>query len=292
MAANLKPIHEALEAGDMHKARELLRPLLKDQPTADTWVLAARAASKREKSIECLRRALEIDPYHNEANRLLMKIEGATPLTEQQERQRRIEQGKQLAKTLPPLKKVRRKRPNWSRRILILVGILALGSSCSLFTLNMIGLVAGPVGVITVLTGGPTPIAEVNGKPLAEVDNAVMLVPASQSKTAQVRDADVLDNGYMHEYTFDALRDETVVVYIQFLSLTANRVSRNVAIVNNRGQNIAGQCERDNILKGDNNVAYTCEVPETGKWSVRVLGRQGESVGAYFIGVEHIQNFY
>ncbi|MBK8027374.1 MAG: hypothetical protein IPK19_39785 [Chloroflexi bacterium] len=294
MADSLGPIRKALEQGDQKKAVELLRPLLAKQPTADLWVLASRAAAGREKSIECLRRALALDPDHAEAQRRL-KLEGGETAAEQA---RQVRQATHVpartpthptAADLPPLKKVK-KRParGRGRRIALLVAFLLLAVSCSLLTLNMVGLVTGPIALVTTLLGGPTPIAEVGGKPLAEVDDAVMRVDPAQSRPAQARAADVLDNGYMHEYTFPASESQTMMIYIQFLSLTANRVSRNVAIVAPGGHNIAGECDRDTILEGDNNITFMCDITRSGAYAVRILGRQDESVGAYFIGVERM----
>jgi len=289
-----QPIKDALEAGDKKTAQSLLLPLLKEKPTADLWVLASKASHSDEQAIDFLRRALTLDPYHNEANRRLFKLEGAKPLAEQKKEQIQ-KQTQELAQAkkeeLPPLKKVRRKRPNWARRILTLLGIFLLGSSCSLLTLNLIGVVSGPITALTIITGGPQPVNEVQGVPIERVEDAPMRVEASQSEPALQRDTDMLDHGYMHEYTFNGTSGRTMVIYVQFLSLTANRVSRNVAIVNPNGQNIVSSCQRDSILQGDNNVAYTCDLNQTGAYAVRVLGRRNESVGAYFIGVEEIEGF-
>jgi len=281
MAANLQPIRDALTAGDKKKAQELLRPLLR-QPTPELWVLASKACATREQAIDCLRRALALDPYHTDANRLLLKLEGARPGGIPEPVKVQINE-----KDLLPLKKVKRKPVNWTRRIMILLGVFLLGSSCSLLTLNMIGVVSGPIGLVIQVTGGPKPVTEVEGVPLAQAgDDAVMAVAAAQSEPAQVRDTDVLDNGYLHEYKFDGVEGDTALIYVQFLSLTANRVSRNVAVVAPGGRNIADDCARDRILQGDNNVTFTCELPRTGEYVIRILGRTNESVGAYFVGVE------
>lgn len=298
MPANLQAIKDALNTGDKKTAQSLLRPLLKDKPTADLWVLAAKAANSNEQAIDFLRRALALDPFHNEANRLLFKLEGAKPLTEQ-EKEHQKEQQKERAlpkvvvkeEDLPPLKKVRRKRPNWGRRLLILLLLLIFSASCTAITLNLVGVITGPVTAITVITGGPQPVTEVNGTPLENVSDAPMRVEASSSESAQTQDTNVLDPGYLHEYNFRATAGESYSIYVQFLSVTANRVSRNVAIVDPHGRNAAPTCQRDQILQGDNNVAYTCSINETGEWRVRILGRRGESVGVYFVGVQKFTDF-
>jgi hypothetical protein len=82
-----------------------------------------------------------------------------------------------------------------------------------------------------------------------------------------------------------------MAVYVQFLSLSANRVSRNVVLLRPNGSNATGGCERGTILQGDNNITLTCVLDTTGTWKIRILGRQGESVGVYFVGVEQMQGF-
>src|SRR4051812_19480811 len=76
----LQPVRVALKAGDKKTAQRLLSPLLKVQPSADTWTLAAMACSNDEKAIYCLRQALELQPQHSAANRMLLKLEGVKPI--------------------------------------------------------------------------------------------------------------------------------------------------------------------------------------------------------------------
>ncbi len=295
MPVDPQPIKAALQAGDKKTAQALLLPLLKASPSADLWVLAAKAANTPEQAIDCLRRALALDPYHNEANRLLFKLEGAKPLAEQQKEQQRQTSAQASAavsaKALPPLKKPKRKPVNWGRRLLILLLLLVFSGSCTAITLNLVGLITGPITAITIVTGGPQPVNEIGGVPLIDLSDAVMRVEPAQIKPALQRDTNVLDPGYVHGYTFQARIGETYAVYIQFLSLTANRVSRNVALVNPNGRKVVAACQSDRILEGDNNIALTCEINATGEWMVRVLGRKDESVGVYFIGVEKFSDF-
>ena len=44
-ADTLQPIRDALKTGDKKTAQALLRPLLKNQPTAEAWYLAAQACT-------------------------------------------------------------------------------------------------------------------------------------------------------------------------------------------------------------------------------------------------------
>ncbi len=288
MPPDLLPIQAALKADNKKTAQVLLRPLLK-QPTADIWVLAAQACESREQAISCLRRALELEPLHTQANRLLFKLEGAKPLTappvESPPSAPTIDEA-----DLPPLKQVKRRRDGGgARRLIIFLGMLLFGSSCSLLTLNLIGVITGPVTVLTQITGGPTPVHEVDGMPIEQVQDAPLIVPAAQSEPIAARDTDVLEPGYLHEYEFEARDGESVAVYVQFLSLGANRVSRNIALVRPNGSDATKRCERGNILQGDNNITLICDIDAGGTWKVRILGRRDESVGAYFVGVERME---
>ncbi len=278
----LQPIRDAINAGDKKTAQVLLKPVLKDQPSADAWVLAAQACATEEKAIYCLRHALEIQPQHSAANRMLFKLEGTKPQAAMVEEMPPVE-----ALTVEPLKKVvRRKKKRSASRTVVLICLLILGVSLSTLTMNLAGLITGPITAITELTGGATPVREIGGTPIAYVANAPLYIQPSQSKPLQGRDADVLEPGYEHEYTFAGSQGGDVAIYIQFLSVAANRVSRNVVLLRPDNSNGISTCEKDTILEGDNNITLACTLDTTGIWKVRILGREKESVGAYFVGVQ------
>ncbi|MEO8392349.1 MAG: hypothetical protein ABI700_05085, partial [Chloroflexota bacterium] len=169
----LQPIRDAIKAGDKKTAQVLLKPVLKNQPSADAWVLAAQACATEEKAIYCLRHALELQPQHSAANRMLFKLEGMKP-----QQAAMIEEMPPVeALTVEPLKKVvRRKKKRSASRTIVLICLLVLGVSLSTLTLNLAGLITGPITAITELTGGATPVREIGGKPLSQVENAVLLV--------------------------------------------------------------------------------------------------------------------
>ncbi len=277
---SLQPIRDALKAGDKPTAQRLLSPLLKTQPTADLWYLAAQACPTDEKALICLRKALELQPQHNGANRMLFKLEGAKPSAHMEPPRVEV--------VLPdaPLKKVKRKKKRSPLRVVLLLGLLLFGMSCSVLTMNMVGLISGPITALTQFMGGAAPVREVDGQPLSEVSNAPLRVQPSQSKPLEQRTADVIEPGYAHEYTFAGREGREVAVYVQFLSLAANQVSRNVVVLRPDGSDATPKCNRDAILQGDNNLTLICPIDVNGTWKVRILGRERESVGAYFVGVE------
>jgi hypothetical protein len=156
--------------------------------------------------------------------------------------------------------------------------------------MNMAGVITGPVTLLTRLFGGSEPVTEIEGVPLDEVRNAPVIVPSSMTKplNEESRDANVLDPGYVHEYTFDADSGAEYAIYVQFLSISANGVSKNVVVLRPNGTDATPTCERNSILQGDNNVTYLCQIDVSGIWKVRILGRNQESVGAYFVGAERM----
>jgi hypothetical protein len=194
------------------------------------------------------------------------------------------------ALTEEPLKKVRRKKKRSPFRTILLISIVLLAMGCSLVTMNLAGIITGPITLLNRLLGGGAPVTEIDGVPLYQVAEAPVIVRSSFTKPLnnENRDANVLDPGYAHEYTFEASDGAEMAIYVQFLSLGANKVSRNVVLVRPNGNDATGICEHNAILQGDNNVTLTCPIDENGRWKVRILGRAQESVGAYFVGVERM----
>lgn len=287
---DLEPLRELIANGDKARARMLLRPLLKAQPSAEAWYLAATTMESNEQAIRCLKQAIELDPWHASANRMLHKLEGVKSLYEQpavQLDQADIQPLKPLERKLKENDQSRRAAQGrlWTR-----IGCLAgfmLMFSCSLLVLGLVGIVPGVIGKVTTLLGGPSAIDSFNGTPIAEMENAINVLPATSSRyIGEGQTMDVLDHGLLTEYTFDAVSGRSYAIWVQFLSISANRVSRNVTLLNPNGEDARVLCDRGQIVDGDNNVTMTCQINQTGTWTVRVLGREGESVGAYFVGIQ------
>ena len=71
----INQIKQAIKAGDTAKAKQLLKPILKENPSADAWTLAAYIMDDPQQQIKCLRKALSLDEWHSEANRMLYNLE-------------------------------------------------------------------------------------------------------------------------------------------------------------------------------------------------------------------------
>src|SRR5690606_31210837 len=119
----------------------------------------ALACEQKQDGIKCLRKALALDPLHTQANRLLFKWEGAKPPTAEEWGRLTGDTGAPLPEKRTaapvPLKAVKQKRKRSPWRWVVLLSFLLLGSACSLFTLNMIGVINGVFTRATVLLGGP-----------------------------------------------------------------------------------------------------------------------------------------
>ncbi len=71
----LKTIHECLDAGDKEAARDLLIPYLRDDSnSAEAWWLMARAVDDPAEQVDHLKRALQINPRHEQAMQMLAEV--------------------------------------------------------------------------------------------------------------------------------------------------------------------------------------------------------------------------
>ncbi|GAB4521593.1 MAG: hypothetical protein OHK0046_33190 [Anaerolineae bacterium] len=294
----------ALQTGDKAQARRLLKPVLQATPTADAWVLAAKSMETEEQAITCLKRAIALDAWHNEANRLLLKLEKVQSV---EERMRAAEAERRAngfidppTQPLPEIKRQRREmeyqkmarqRRQWRRAGCLLT--LTLQMLCGVLSLGLVGAIPGAIGSVDKLLSGAEPVREVDGVPIEDIPDAPVVVPPSQSKDVNARQVDVLDHGFNHEYLFDAVAGEEVVGYVQFMSVNASAVADNVRILDPENTIVTNEvCEflgEGGLLGGQGNVTFTCQINKTGEWKVRVLGVEGESIGAYFVGVEKLR---
>jgi hypothetical protein len=66
-------------------------------------------------------------------------------------------------------------------------------------------------------------------------------------------------------------------------------VNRNIGILDPSGRDAESRCERNRILQGDNGAAIICTIHQTGTWSLRLLGIDGQSTGAYVVSIERMR---
>ena len=79
---NVNPLAEvraAINADDINRARDLLRPHLINQPTTDAYYLAYRVAVNDYQRRKFLNQVLEIDPFNQEAEHALQALDRGEP---------------------------------------------------------------------------------------------------------------------------------------------------------------------------------------------------------------------
>ncbi|MFN8371996.1 MAG: serine/threonine-protein kinase [Anaerolineae bacterium] len=290
---------EVVPASDLATVKEVGEPF-----TADQLVEMAKAEADDVEKIKFLRRALDVAPMHSEANRLLFKLEGAKP------RQAAVVSvpspvpaSTPEVKPLPQFERNPRKakyqeraerQRAWTR--IGCVSSIILSLSCTLFTLRLAGLAPALFTALKTSGGGPTPVVSIDGQPIDDVANAPLYVEPEKEVNLsgnQAQAADVLDPGYAHDYHIEMYgTNQLMAIYVQFISLTAHNVSPNVVILGPDGQNAEAYCQRDAsaILIDNSGVTFVCRVYVAGIWTVRILGVEGESNGAYMVAYSPLQD--
>lgn len=71
----LQQISDSIKFGDTAHARELLDHVLREQPSADAWYLAAQVSESPAEMRTALKKALALDPHHSNAQRALAALE-------------------------------------------------------------------------------------------------------------------------------------------------------------------------------------------------------------------------
>jgi serine/threonine protein kinase len=282
---------------DLTNATGMLKlegPKLTTAKTADELVQQAAATSDKAEAIRYLRQALELEPLHSKANRLLFQLEGAKPLSELRSE---IGSGKRAtpiptpapaigvnpaSNDLPQKPKTTRQTKRGGLWGWVGIGAFLLSSAATLFF--VLSFNGSPLaGQVANFLQGIRPVETIDGTPIARVPDAVLKVDPSQTLDLHLDDVlnGILDAGIVHEYTFQVSYGNTIYLLTQFLSPSATSVSRNVAIIDAQGQPVS--CDRQRLLEGDSGVIAVCNVRTPGEWKLRVLGIQGESTGAYLV---------
>ncbi len=258
-------------------------PAVKKTESADNLVQQAMNTSDKDEAIGYLKRALEIEPLHSKANRVLFQLEGAVPKSATPARV----VAPVSANDLSPLKKasaVPVKRSNWFYAVVI--GGILVAISVMFFLLSISG---SPIpNQIANFIQGKRAVTAIGGVPLKDVPNAVMqVIPQNSSSiTFGQKINDTLENGFSHAYVFDVVAGRGVGIGIWFVSDAARHVAKNVVVVDSTGRSAGNRCQMINNSAVDTSVNFSCSVDQTGQWSVRLLGIDGESTGSYWVTVE------
>ena len=164
MSISLQQIEALIQNDQKKEARQALKAVLKNDPSADAWYLTALAVDDDQQKIKCLREALKLDEFHTPANRLLYKVEGGIPQAEREKRKNlKVEQqnipvpqfsDREMKKDRHQKHRERQKQRN---RLGCLFSLL-LSASCSMFAFSAIGMFPGFIGAVTGFLGGPAAV--------------------------------------------------------------------------------------------------------------------------------------
>ena len=251
---------------------------------ADDWVREAAAVADPQEKIASLKKALELEPLHSKANRMLFQVEGAKSMRQDKPVRLTVP-----IEELPPLKKVNHKKQRGVWFYVGIFGFVLMSLTSTFFVLLVIGspLPNQIIGIVT----GKRPVLDINGTPAQDIRNIAMTVEPEKSRTITAGKSipDSLSPGYSHEYVFSGTTGDEFAVGVQFMSPTAQHVSQNVVVIKPDGKSAGRLCEANHILDGDTGVAFTCKLDQSGQWKMRIFGVEGESSGAYIASLERFK---
>lgn len=251
---------------------------------ADDWYAKATQANDPDEAIRYLKRALEIEPLHSKANRMLFQLEGATPKGAPP-RPTAVELSPLDLADLKKANYASQKRSNWYYVVLIAVVLTVI--SGVYFALSLSG---SPIATdIANLLQGKRPVTEINGVPIAEVQNAVLLVEPQERRTATYGTTirDNIGHGFSYAYSFNAEAGQRVAIGVWFSAQGAQNASAQVAVVDPQGQLAGNRCER--LTPDSATVQFNCQIDQSGLWTMRMLGVDGQTAGDFIFNIERVQ---
>lgn len=277
--------HTVIDLGTDISGNRIELPPPKKVESAEDWMKKAMATTDQEEVIRCLKRVLEIEPLHSKANRLLFQLEGAVPRNVPV----RPKSTPLTSNDLASLKKAtayRGKRSTWTYAVVI--GTVLVCVSVLFFYLMLSG---SPIATqIANVIQGRYAVTEINGVPIADVPNAVLQVtPHERTSIEDGQKINAkLDNGFSSAYVFNAGEGQSFDIGVWFVDATARHVSENVAVVDADGKSSGNRCTKNTTPANDVSVSFNCVINQAGQWSVRILGIDGESTGAYWVLVDRV----
>lgn len=291
MSTSLDTIQSLIDNGKRKQARLQLKSLLQNEPSAQAWYLAALLMDDKTQKIKCLKRAVQVDALHTPANRLLHQLEGAASFTSPE----KVETAKAVKslklenrqEKYEKIQQDRRQRRN--RRIIGLSISMVISLIICTVILSAVGMIPGTVGLLLRATTGITPVYEIDGVPVEDIDNAIIRIAPAVSKSLPTQEYYFVDHGYVVEYTFDTKANGSYRPYVQFFSLSANNLRHNTILLDADGNDISSQCLVQNTSdQYESGIAYSCAATTSGRWSLRIIGINGETIGGYIVGLESL----
>ncbi len=253
--------------------------------TAEAFYQQAVTASDPKEAIRLLKRALELEPLHSKANRLLFQLEGATPALNASRPAAPVP-----AVATESLRKVAPRQSGHGMGFWIsIAAAVVLGFTLLVYLLYNSGTPLGQQ--IGDLLTGKRPVTQINGTPVQYIPNMVLTISPYQTREiipGAERTRGLAENGIAYDYAFKVKTGRTYNVVVVFSSPTATRVNKNVAVLDTHGQTAESRCRREPPIDVNMDISamLTCTVDADGTWRVRVFGVEGESTGDYFVRVD------
>lgn len=306
----LEEVRRAIKAQDYTRAKDLLRPILKTRPTAEAWYLATQLTDDKEKKVEFARKALQLDPLHSGANRILGPLKGSVVYTEntveRSERAQKLLEEATAHHTVAKSAHKRNKRRRRTRRALgCVVWFLISGICSATLVMNLIGIWTAPLGIANQVGSGIAPVTEYEGVPIAQLEFPVNVVPITQDTpydtfTGQPS-ISVLNHGHAHAYSFEMYGGRALAVVIGFISPSPRDFKRNVAMYDAQGNDITdSQCQQidpppeiyeqqptlQTVAQYVSLLMMACPASMSGQYQIKIAGVEGESTGLYVFIVQ------
>ncbi len=316
--AFVEALARSLEGGEMKSSHiDLTRhtgmlklagaPAIAGPRTADDWVREAENEPDNFRAIQHLRQALQLEPLHSKANRMLFQLEGAKPGGEARPAPMppRETRPAPTAAAVPeqngtsylaarvktpnlvdePLRKVHtRQKSSGAWGLIGVVGAIAVLGILGFVYLTVTG--SPLISQINNALQGVSPVNEINGVPIDEVPNAIMQIRPTNAGGLRLGDTaqGVLEHGIVNEYRFRTEPGMQIAMLVHFLMPEAQQVSPNVAIIDPQGK--TANCTREQFVEGGAGIVARCGSRTAGEWKLLVMGVEGESTGPYVVSYQ------
>lgn len=251
--------------------------------SANDYYRKALETHDQDEVIRYLKQALELDPLHSDANRLLSRIEGATPAPMRRMGQPTLTPDPGKVNFTP---REKTKIPTKSSSPWSLIMLLGVSGVLIFALIGALLIISGTVRLDGSNPDVPPPVLEINGTPAKLIPGIVLTVQPLESHIQTLRLGDsrraILEAGRSHEYRFTANSGQNIVLTLYFSSGSLN-VFRNTLVIDPLDNSRSNNCVHDTSVQDQSRVIYNCRITISGTWRIRLFGVRGEGAGDYTI---------
>ncbi len=255
--------------------RAAIKPLNSPKAeTADSLYDKAVLVKEQDRfgAIQYLKKALELEPFHSKANRLLLQLEGAKPLNKPVKNPPAAPTPR--VEDLAPLKTVKRQRGGGGTALLSLLALIVVAVSVLLVILGT----RDPILLYT-LTGRP-PITAIEGTPVRDIPGVVLTVQPHESRPLAVGEQlqATIPVGIVQDYLATLTSSDVSILFqVNFVSQSVRGLTQYTAVIDPSGQPAGRRCQAQ-VADNQAGIRYTCRVDQAGTWRFRIFGVDGATV--------------